>query len=121
GYTGTTNGTAGILPNCWTNLGTTNGGHISSSASPTGSNTLYLWPSGTRIAYVALPPMNTLQSGTYKLSFDAFASVTAGGILQVGYQDATGNFVELTTFTVPTTNTAYPFTYNLPPLPAGVT
>jgi len=121
GYTGTTNGTAGILPNCWTNLGTTNGGHISSSTSPTGSNTLYLWTSGTRIAYVALPPMNTLQSGTYKLSFDAFASVTAGGILQVGYQDTTGNFVELTTFTVPTTNTVYPFTYNLPPLPTGVT
>ena len=121
GYTGTTNGNAGVLPNCWTNLGTTNGAHIANSTSPTGSNTLYMWTSGTRIAYAALPPMSTLQSGTYKLGFEAFASVTANGILQIGYLDPTNNFVELTTFSVPTTGTLYPFSFNLPALPAGVT
>lgn len=121
GYTGTTNGNAGVLPICWTNLGTTNGGHISNSTTITGSNTLYLWTSGARIAYVALPPMSTLQSGEYKLKFDAKASVTANGILQVGYVDSSNNFVEMTTFSVPTTNTTYPFSFDIPVLPAGVT
>ena len=121
GYAGVINGNAGILPNCWTQLGSTNGGHISSSTTITGANTLYMWTSGTRIAYVALPPMTTLQSGLYKLSFDAKASVTANGILQVGYIDASDNFVQLTTFSVTSTNTVYPFTYDIPVLPAGVT
>lgn len=121
GYTGTTNGTAGVLPACWTNLGTTNGAHISNSTTITGNNTLYLWTSGARIAYVALPPMTTLQSGNYQLKFDAKASVTAGGILQIGYIDTANNFVELTTFSVSTTNTTYPFSFDIPVLPAGVT
>lgn len=80
-----------------------------------------MWTSGTRIAYVALPAMSTLQSGTYKLKFDAKASVTANGILQVGYVDPSNNFVQLTTFSVTTTNTVYPFTFDIPALPAGVT
>ncbi|SHG80184.1 Por secretion system C-terminal sorting domain-containing protein [Chryseobacterium sp. OV279] len=121
GYTGVTNGNAGVLPVCWTNLGSNNGGHISNSTTITGSNTLYMWTSGTRIAYVALPAMSTLQSGTYKLKFDAKASVTANGILQVGYVDPSNNFVQLTTFSVTTTNTVYPFTFDIPALPAGVT
>ncbi len=122
GYQGTQNGVAGVLPVCWTNLGTTTGGHISNSTTITGSNTLYLWTSGTTyVAYVALPAMSTLQSGNYKLKFDALASVTAGGILQIGYLDTSGNFVELTTFSVASTNTVYPFSFDIPALPAGVT
>jgi hypothetical protein len=121
GYQGVTNGNAGVLPVCWTNLGSNNGGHISNSTTITGSNTLYLWTSGARIAYVALPPMTTLQSGDYRLKFDAKASVTAGGILQIGYLDTTNTFVELTTFSVATTNTVYPFSLDIPVLPAGVT
>lgn len=121
GYTGTTNGNAGVLPICWTNLGTTNGGHISNSTTITGNNTLYMWTSGARIAYVALPPMSTLQSGEYRLKFDAKASVTANGILQIGYVDSLNNFVELTTFSVSTTNTTYPFSFDIPVLPVGVT
>lgn len=122
-YTGVTNGNTGVLPVCWTNLGTANGGHIANSTSSTitGTNTLYLWTSGTRIAYVALPPMTTLQSGNYRLKFDAKASVTAGGILQIGYLDTTNTFVELTTFSVATTATVYPFSFDIPVLPAGVT
>jgi hypothetical protein len=121
GYQGVTNGNAGVLPVCWTNLGTNNGGHISNSTTITGSNTLYLWTSGARIAYVALPPMTTLQSGDYRLKFDAKASVTAGGILQIGYLDSSNTFVELTTFSVASTNTVYPFSLDIPVLPAGVT
>ncbi|RKS96824.1 fibronectin type III domain-containing protein [Chryseobacterium defluvii] len=124
GYPAVSNGsTGGVLPICWTNLGTANGGHISNSTSSTitGTNTLYLWTSGARIAYVALPPMNTLQSGNYRLKFDAKASVTAGGILQIGYLDTTNTFVELTTFSVATTATVYPFSFDIPVLPAGVT
>lgn len=121
-YQGTVNGVAGVLPACWNNLGTTTGGHISNSTTITGSKTLYLWTSGTSyIGYVTLPPMSTLQSGEYKLKFDALASVTAGGILQIGYLDTSNNFVELTTFSVASTNTVYPFSFDIPALPAGVT
>lgn len=121
GYQGTTNGTAGVLPACWNNLGTNTGGHISNSTTITGSNTLYLWTSGsTYVAYVALPAMSTLQSGNYRLKFDAKASVSANGILQIGYLDTSGNFAELTTFSVPTSGTVYPFSFDLPALPAGV-
>lgn len=120
GYTGTTNGNAGVLPACWTNLGSTNGGHISNSTTITGANTLYLWTSGARIAYVALPPMTTLQSGAYTLKFDAKASVTANGILQIGYLDTANTFVELTTFSVTSTNTVFPFSFDIPVLPVGV-
>lgn len=119
-YTGTTNGNTGVLPNCWNNLGTADGGHISSYLVSSG-NSLYMWTSGVRIAFVALPPMSTLQSGLYKLTFDAKASVTAGGILQIGYVDASNTFVELTTFSVPSTGSVYPFSYNVPILPAGIT
>lgn len=80
-----------------------------------------MWTSGARIAYVALPAMSTLQSGNYRLKFDAKASVTAGGILQIGYLDTSNNFVELTTFSVATTTTVYPFSFDIPALPAGVT
>ncbi|KPE51380.1 T9SS type A sorting domain-containing protein [Chryseobacterium indologenes] len=122
GYQGVTNGNAGVLPSCWTNLGTTTGGHISNSTTITGSNTLYLWTSGTTyVAYVALPAMSTLQSGNYRLKFDAKAAVTAGGILQIGYLDTSNNFVELTTFSVATTTAVYPFSFDIPALPAGVT
>ncbi|MBW8360740.1 MAG: T9SS type A sorting domain-containing protein [Kaistella sp.] len=124
-YPGVGNGSSGgILPNCWTNLGTAQGGHISNSASSvvTGTKGLYLWTSGTTyIAYVALPPMSTLQSGDYRLKFDAKASVTANGILQIGYLDTTNAFVQLTTFSVPTVATVYPFSFDIPALPAGVT
>jgi len=121
GYQGVTNGNVGVLPACWANLGSTNGGHISNSTTITGNNTLYMWTSGTRIAYVALPAMSTLQSGNYRLKFDAKASVTAGGILQIGYLDTSNNFVELTTFSVATTTAVYPFSFDIPALPAGVT
>ncbi|MDR2237596.1 MAG: T9SS type A sorting domain-containing protein [Chryseobacterium sp.] len=121
GYQGVLNGNAGVLPVCWTNLGTNNGGHISNSTTITGNNTLYMWTSGARVAYVALPAMSTLQSGSYRLKFDAKASVTAGGILQIGYLDTSNNFVELTTFSVTSTGTVYPFSYDIPVLPAGVT
>jgi len=124
-YPGVTNGAAGgVLPTCWNNLGTAQGGHIASSASSVVSGTkgLYLWTSGTTyVAYVALPAMSTLQSGNYKLKFDAKASVTANGILQIGYLDTTSTFVQLTTFSVPTSGTVYPFSFDIPALPAGVT
>lgn len=124
-YPGVTNGSAGgVLPTCWNNLGTAQGGHVSSSTSSVVSGTkgLYLWTSGTTyVAYVALPAMSTLQSGNYKLKFDAKASVTANGILQIGYLDTTNTFVQLTTFSVPTTGTVYPFSFDIPALPAGVT
>jgi len=124
-YPGVTNGSAGgVLPTCWNNLGTAQGGHVSSSTSSVVSGTkgLYLWTSGTTyIAYVALPAMGTLQSGNYKLKFDAKASVTANGVLQIGYLDTTNTFVQLTTFSVPTPGTVYPFSFDIPVLPAGVT
>lgn len=124
-YPGVTNGAAGgVLPTCWNNLGTAQGGHVSNSTSSVVSGTkgLYLWTSGTTyIAYVALPAMSTLQSGNYKLKFDAKASVTANGILQIGYLDTTSTFVQLTTFSVPTSGTVYPFSFDIPALPAGVT
>ncbi|WP_143883191.1 fibronectin type III domain-containing protein [Chryseobacterium binzhouense] len=122
GYPGVTNGnTGGVLPNCWTNLGTANGGHISNSTTISGNNTLYLWTSGARIAFVALPVMSTLQSGDYRLKFDAKASVTAGGILEIGYLDTANAFVTLTTFSVSAVNTTFPFSFDIPVLPAGVT
>ncbi|CAD7807883.1 hypothetical protein CHRY9390_01731 [Chryseobacterium aquaeductus] len=113
----------GVLPNCWTNLGTAQGGHVSNSTSSviSGTNTLYLWTSGTTyVAYVALPPMSTLQSGDYRLKFDGKASVTAGGIIQLGYLDSSNAFVQLTTFSVPTTGTVYNFSFDIPALPTGV-
>lgn len=122
GYPGVTNGSAGgVLPNCWTNLGTADGGHISNSTTISGNNTLYLWTSGSRIAFVALPAMSTLQSGDYRLKFDAKASVTAGGILEIGYLDTANAFVALTTFSVNAINTTFPFSFDIPVLPAGVT
>ncbi|WP_144281444.1 fibronectin type III domain-containing protein [Chryseobacterium echinoideorum] len=122
GYPGVSNGsTGGVLPNCWTNLGTANGGHISNSTTISGNNTLYLWTSGARIAFVALPAMSTLQSGDYRLKFDAKASVTAGGILEIGYLDTANAFVILTTFSVSAVNTTFPFSFDIPVLPAGVT
>lgn len=123
-YTGVGNGaTGGVLPTCWNNFGTAQGGHVSNSASSviSGTKTLYLWTSGTTyVANVALPPMNTLQSGDYRLKFDGKASVTAGGIIQLGYLDSASAFVQLTSFSVPTTGTVYNFSFDIPALPVGV-
>lgn len=123
-YTGVGNGSSGgVLPTCWNNFGTAQGAHVSNSASSviSGTKTLYLWTSGTTyVANVALPPMSTLQSGDYRLKFDGKASVTAGGIIQLGYLDSANAFVQLTSFSVPTTGTVYNFSFDIPALPAGV-
>ncbi len=109
------------IPLCWTNLGSTAGAYVQASTVIGAPNNLYIYTDTTTTGFVALPSVNTLQSGTYRLKFSARANFTAGGIVGIGYIDSSNNFVQLTTYTTASTSTIDNFVYNVPALPAGVT
>lgn len=91
------------LPNCWRRI---NGlGDVNVQPAPIGSppNALRMYSATVpKVAMISLPPVNTLQSGNYKLRFKLRGNSAPGGKLEVGYlidQQNLATFVLLYTYT----------------------
>jgi hypothetical protein len=90
-------------PACWSKVGTAGTANLQTGNNLTAPNCLYITSSSaTNRAVVALPPVSNAGAGTHWLHFKARASVTTGGVVQVGYlTDASdaSTFVSVKSFT----------------------
>lgn len=116
---------ANSLPNCWSKVGTTGSVYAQASTVISSPNNLYIYSSSsTDIAMAAMPPLSTLQSGTYRLKFKARSNFTTGGIIQVGYLTNSADqstFTSLASFTTTSITAIDNFVLNNVTAPAGVT
>ncbi|WP_144282891.1 fibronectin type III domain-containing protein [Chryseobacterium echinoideorum] len=113
------------LPSCWAKVGTTGSLYAQASTAISSPNNLYIYSSSaTSIAMVSMPPLNTLQSGNYRLRFKARSNSTSGGVVQVGYLTDPADqatFTSLQSFTTTSTSTVNNFVINNITAPSGVT
>ena len=116
---------ANALPNCWSKVGATGSVYAQASTVISSPNNLYIYSSSTTdIAMAAMPPLSTLQSGTYRLKFKARSNFTTGGIIQVGYLTNSADqstFTSLASFTTTSITAIDNFVLNNVTAPAGVT
>jgi hypothetical protein len=116
----------GILPDCWSRLGTSTGAYITtgSVAPMSPSNRLFINVGTTTTVFAVLPPVSNLQAATHRLRFKAYATA-ASKVLNVGYFTNPADlstFVQLQSFAMPSTaaTTAQEFTFIPAALPVGV-
>ena len=101
--------TAPNLPTCWEQIGT--GGTVSTQSVDANSspNTLYLYsPNTNSIGIVAMPDISNIDDGTHQLRFSMRATITPGGVVEVGYMNNRNNTA---TFRVIQTVVASTLTY----------
>lgn len=117
--------TTPALPTCWTKVGTTGSAYTQAGTIASSPNVLYIYSSSaTAIAMISMPPVSTLQSGSYRLRFKARSNSTVGGIIQVGYLTNPADqatFTSLGSFTTTSTTVADNFILNNITAPAGIT
>ena len=116
----------GVLPDCWSRLGTSTGAYITtgSVAPMSPSNRLYLNVGTATTVFAVLPPVSNLQAATHRLRFKAYATA-ANKVLNVGYFTNPADlstFVQLQSYAMPSTaaTTAQEFTFIPAALPAGI-
>ena len=116
----------GVLPDCWSRLGTSTGAYITtgSVAPMSPSNRLYLNVGTATTVFAVLPPVSNLQAATHRLRFKAYATA-ADKVVNVGYFTNPADlstFVQLQSFAMPSTaaTTAQEFTFVPAALPLGV-
>jgi hypothetical protein len=116
----------GILPDCWSRLGTSTSGNIvaSSVAPMSAPNRLLISVGTTTTVFLVMPPVSNLQAATHRLRFKAYATAI-DKVLNVGYFTNPADlstFVQLQSFAMPSTaaTTAQEFTFIPAALPAGV-
>lgn len=118
--------TAGAWPLCWGKVGVNGSSYTQASNAISGPNNLYIYTSSpTAPAVVSMPPVNTLQSGNYRLKFKLRGNFTAGDKIDVGYltdpSDAS-TFVSFgNTYTATSTSVVNSYSINNITAPAGVT
>ena len=115
----------GILPNCWSRLGTSANIYntIGSVAPMSPANRLYMSISATTTAFAVLPSVSNLQAGTHRLKFKAYASAASKKV-RVGYFASPSDiatYVILQEIDLPSTAaTAAEFVVIPTAIPAGV-
>ena len=117
--------TTPALPNCWAKVGASGLVYTQASTAMSGPNALYIYAdSPTNQPVVSMPPVSTLQTGTYAIAFDGRANFTAGGIIEIGYLNTPGDpatFVSLGSYTASSTTTVDHVVLPITGVPAGVT
>ncbi|WP_083862111.1 fibronectin type III domain-containing protein [Flavobacterium sp. B17] len=118
--------TAGDWPSCWVKVGSNGSAYTQASTAISGPNNMYIYTTSTASpAVVSMPPVSTLQLGTYRLRFKMRANYTAGDKIDVGYlTDATdaSTFVSFgTTYTANSASVVGNYTVNNITAPAGIT
>ncbi|SEM41909.1 Por secretion system C-terminal sorting domain-containing protein [Chryseobacterium taichungense] len=118
--------TAGDWPSCWIKVGSNGSAYTQSSTAISGPNNMYIYTSSAAApAVVSMPPVSTLQLGTYRLKFKMRANYTAGDKIDVGYlTDPTDASTFVSFGTIYTANSASVvdnYTINNITAPAGVT
>lgn len=118
--------TAGSWPNCWAKVGANGSAYTQASTAMSAPNNMYIYTSSVSSpAVVSMPPVSTLQLGTYRLRFKMRGNFTAGDKIDVGYltnpSDAS-TFVSFgTTYTANSATVVDNYTINNITAPAGVT
>ncbi|SMP24105.1 fibronectin type III domain-containing protein [Chryseobacterium profundimaris] len=117
---------AGTWPVCWAKVGSNGSAYTQASTVMSAPNNMYIYTSSVSSpAVVAMPPVSTLQLGTYRLKFKMRGNFTAGDKIDVGYltnpSDAS-TFVSFgTTYTANSATVVDNYTINNITAPAGVT
>jgi hypothetical protein len=118
--------TAGSWPNCWAKVGANGSAYTQASTVMSAPNNMYIYTTtASAPAVVSMPPVSTLQLGTYRLKFKIRGNFTAGDKIDVGYltnpADAS-TFVSFgSTYTANSITAIDNYTINNITAPAGVT
>ena len=118
-------GSAAGMPVCWSKLGTGIAYLTTASNTPMSApNRLYMNISATTDVYAVMPLVSNLQANTHRLRFKVYCT-SANKTMRVGYftdPTDTSTFVDLQSFTMPSTNLASTLEFEVVPttVPVGV-